>query len=774
MESCSTNFFVTNNVDVMSEMSPSCRKSRLSELAVVACLLSAVALFGFRELVQNPNHLLVGAHRNGENDLTAYFVRTLDSQQQHFSQRQIPGWNPYLSLGSPTWGNPQSLLFYPPNWLCWWLGASAAGWLMVAHHWWAGLGAYVWARQLDTRRTSALIAGVVATLAPYAIGHTAEGHYPQTCVMAWLPWTLWAFERFLASGYQKWLAVSVCLSLSFLAGHVQESFYLAVLMSGTLAVQILATKRLAGAATVPGTAAVPRPSGSGSDHQTDRPLPNGRGTVSSPKGLATWSLVGAMTIGLVLVELLPTLRNSQLSVRASGLPLSLAGDGLKSRHVQQLWNVHVFDANPQANPFGWEFCFHFGVAPAALVVLALLLGRRRPETWRIVWMLAITIAFAFGATSPLFRLCYSWLPGFSSFRSPARVLYLSSTLVAVLAAIGWDSLWPRLWDQQSTRKVFVSFASVLMAIVTAGELGLYAQQVLATTPMTALRQNSSISDFLRTQPDHPRVLTGGGLYSDRETQRDGVQKILGYEPFMFLRYGLFFDALTTEGSKLDPAGFQPPRFRDVHKPLIDLAGVRFAVMPGMQRDIPGWKRVHSGMVVQEISLPGQPRNEWPFAILENQTVMPRAFVIGHVTQTGESVRGQSLPQQLEKIDPRTTLLLQRDLWSSDQPRSPFTAATIESYSDNEVRIQATATGHGYLVLTDMFHPGWSATVDGQPTTILPANIAFRAVPLTPGPHEIVFRFTVPGAKVGTIVSVCSWLAAIALAVCYASRTRGNR
>ena len=170
---------------------------------------------------------------------------------------------------------------------------------------------------------------------------------------------------------------------------------------------------------------------------------------------------------MVLVELLPTLRNSQLSVRASGLPLSIAGDGLKARHVQLLWNPDAFEASPQANPFGWEFCFHFGIAPSILVLLALLLGRRRPETWRLVWMLAITVAFAFGASSPLFRWCYSWLPGFSLFRSPARVLYLSSALLAVLAAIGWDSLWPRLWEMNASRRFAIRTASLLMLAVVA-------------------------------------------------------------------------------------------------------------------------------------------------------------------------------------------------------------------------------------------------------------------------------------------------------------------
>ncbi len=713
-----------------SPLSPIVSPTR-RELATAACLLALAVLFCFRELVQNPTHVLVGAHRGGENDLTAYFLRALDLPKQALAEGRLPGWNPHLSLGSPTWGNPQSLLFYPPNWICWWLGSSAASWLLVAHHWWAGLGSYLWARQLGVRHVSALIAGVIGAAAPYAIAHSAEGHYPQTCVMAWLPWTFWAFERFLATDGRRWLGVSVCLAMSFLGGHVQESFYLAVLLSGTMSCSVLCChcsplnrKRLVG----------------------------------------FWTLAGVVTIGLVLVELLPTFSNSRLSVRASGLPLALSGDGLKWSHISLLWNSQSLNTESQATAFGgWEFCFHFGVVPALLVLLALLIARQRPGTRRLLWLLTVTVFFAFGARSPLFRLCHAWLPGIASFRSPARALYLSSMIVAALAAIGWDSLWSRLVGDRATRDRVLRWTSLVVFGLITCELGTFSARVFATISRTALRHDSSISQFFHEHHTADRVLSGMGLYDDREAHQDGVQKLLGYEPFMFLRYALFLDALTPEGSQLDPGGFQLPSFRDLHKPLVDLAGVRYAIMPVEQREIARWKRVATGSVPAEItqpqSEPSRPPNKpWDYAIFENQSALPRAFVIGQVTESGIATQGSKLPRLLEQINPRETLLLQRDVWPSDSARTAFAAAIIESYADNEVRIRATSTGHGYLVLTDLLHPGWSATVDDQATAILPANIAFRAVPLAPGEHSVVFRFAVPGWKAGAIVSALSWLA----------------
>ena len=723
------------------------------ERFTAACLIALAVLFCFRELVQNPNYILVGAHRGGENDLTAYFLRALDLPGQAIVERKFPGWNPHLSLGSPTWGNPQSLLFYPPNWVCWWLGSLAASWLMVAHHWWAGFGAYHWARQLRLRHMTALIAGVVGAAAPYAIAHTAEGHFPQTCVMAWLPWAFWAFERFLVTNGRRWLGVSVCLAMSFLGGHVQESFYLAMLLSFCLLFSLC-------------TSFFDRPMKGDGDASERR-------TQAQVKQLiGFWCLAGVVTIGLVLVELLPTFSNSRLSMRASGLPLSLAGDGLKWSHISLLWNSQSLSTESQATSFGgWEFCFHFGIVPALLVMAAMVIGRQRPGTRRLLVLLLVTVLFAFGARSPLFRMCHAWLPGIASFRSPARALYLSSMIVSVLAAIGWESLWSKSADEGAVRSRSFRFASILVIGAIVFELGTFSSRAIATIPQMALRRDSSISQFFREHHSVDRVLSGIGLYDDREAHHDSVQKLLGYEPFMFLRYALFLDALTPEGSKLDPGGFQPPSFRDLHKPLVDLAGVRYAVMPAEQRDISGWKRVSSGTVPAEIVVENgdDPQSapsskSWSYSIFENQTVLPRAFVIGTVTESGTATQGSKLPRLLEQINPRETVLLQRDILPEGSERTPFVEAKIESYTDNEVRVRATSSGHGYLVLTDLFHPGWSATVDDQPTTILPANIAFRAVSLEPGEHSIVFRFAVPGWKAGAIVSIFTWLAVFAISV----------
>ncbi len=46
----------------------------------------------------------------------------------------------------------------------------------------------------------------------------------------------------------------------------------------------------------------------------------------------------------------------------------------------------------------------------------------------------------------------------------------------------------------------------------------------------------------------------------------------------------------------------------------------------------------------------------------------------------------------------------------------------------------------YVVLSDVFYPCWTATADERPTTLYPANFAFRAVLVPPGEHRVTFAF----------------------------------
>jgi uncharacterized membrane protein YfhO len=62
------------------------------------------------------------------------------------------------------------------------------------------------------------------------------------------------------------------------------------------------------------------------------------------------------------------------------------------------------------------------------------------------------------------------------------------------------------------------------------------------------------------------------------------------------------------------------------------------------------------------------------------------------------------------------------------------------YENTEVVVETTSEAGGFLVLADVWHPWWRATVDGEEADILKANVLFRAVRIPAGRATVTFTF----------------------------------
>ena len=68
-------------------------------------------------------------------------------------------------------------------------------------------------------------------------------------------------------------------------------------------------------------------------------------------------------------------------------------------------------------------------------------------------------------------------------------------------------------------------------------------------------------------------------------------------------------------------------------------------------------------------------------------------------------------------------------------------ASLKDCDSQKVEVEVNAPWGGVLVLNDVWHPWWRATVDGHEQPIMRANVIFRAVAVPPGQHTVSFVFT---------------------------------
>ena len=115
-------------------------------------------------------------------------------------------------------------------------------------------------------------------------------------------------------------------------------------------------------------------------------------------------------------------------------------------------------------------------------------------------------------------------------------------------------------------------------------------------------------------------------------------------------------------------------------------------------------------------------------IYRNEDVLPRAFTVSvaQVAGTGaEASSDLSLPKRLSVADVRRVDVL--------------------VYEDTQVEMRTTVYESSYLVLSDLYYPGWQASVDGAPAAISPVDGVFRAVYLDPGTHTVRLAYSAPFA-----------------------------
>jgi hypothetical protein len=73
------------------------------------------------------------------------------------------------------------------------------------------------------------------------------------------------------------------------------------------------------------------------------------------------------------------------------------------------------------------------------------------------------------------------------------------------------------------------------------------------------------------------------------------------------------------------------------------------------------------------------------------------------------------------------------------PAAPGTAAVV-SQRPGRLHVRVDCPAPQLLVVSEGFHPGWQAAVDGRPQPVLRVNGDFLGCPVAAGRHEVVFEF----------------------------------
>ena len=206
---------------------------------------------------------------------------------------------------------------------------------------------------------------------------------------------------------------------------------------------------------------------------------------------------------------------------------------------------------------------------------------------------------------------------------------------------------------------------------------------------------------------------------------DGV---FGHNP---LRLHSFYEA-THVGDTVALASQRTfsPLYPSYHSAFADLLGLRFIATGVPVEEIDG------SLKPSDVIFIGRTSDAY---LYENPRALPRVMLLTHWRRADFN---EVLRTGWPDLDPKRTVLLEHA--PAGLPRVDAAgengSARLLHYGNTEVVVAVEAPTPAILLLNDVWHPWWRASVDGVQTEILKANAIFRAVVVPSGAHVVRFSF----------------------------------
>lgn len=82
----------------------------------------------------------------------------------------------------------------------------------------------------------------------------------------------------------------------------------------------------------------------------------------------------------------------------------------------------------------------------------------------------------------------------------------------------------------------------------------------------------------------------------------------------------------------------------------------------------------------------------------------------------------------------------KDILGTAYEQGETSVAAITAYDVNKVAYEVNTDKGGILVFSEIYYPGWTATVDGSPVEVGRVNYLLRAINIKPGKHKVELAF----------------------------------
>jgi membrane protein YfhO len=690
-----------------------------------------------------------------------------------FSARAVrdgsfPLWNAHILAGAPFLANAQSALFYPPNFLYYFLPVPVA-WAacLLIRIFLCALFMTLFVRSIGGTKTGAIVSGIVYSSCGFMTAWQGQALGDATI---WLPLICYSVVRLRSNPSRRSVVLAAfAFAMPILAGHPETAAH-SMLVGCAFAAVLWAR---------------------------DRRFP------------LYFAAAGALALGLAAVQIIPTLE----WLRLLGSQFDLPWPALTLHQAQGLFSRDILSSPNSGGISVPEGAAYLGMLTLLAACLAPLHRQRRYVAFLIgLSAVALMVAYSIPPISSL----VAHTPYLKSMKN-GRFIFVTSFAVAALAGLGISVLQERdtaligrkrkyAWGLAATAFAVVMVAISRLQLATQGAVPLMrrpsfsvlllcvAMGVVAWALSGRMKEKmvpvfvvafvvfdlatfrygfsgfssaqeiyrpAPVFDFLNKNADasHFRAVQLGNAYSANVAMMYGFAAADGYEVCLE-RPRLFASGLTD--GRADGIFLVADHVAEANDRRLDMLNVKYVVVPA------------GGPDSQKLSARSDRFSlvfgDGHVSVFENRGVLPRAFLVpasGVEVIPADDVELSRLKDP--SFNPERSVILSEAMPNFVGLKESTTSSlrddvVVEDGETNGYRFRVQSSAKSLLVVSQIFYPGWRATVNGERVPVLAANYALTGIPVPAGDHEVRFIFDPASFKIGLAITILSVLMAVALTV----------
>lgn len=316
------------------------------------------------------------------------------------------------------------------------------------------------------------------------------------------------------------------------------------------------------------------------------------------------------------------------------------------------------------------------------------------------------------------------------------------------------------------KKIFkIRIIKLLIFLIIFLDIGLYSMTLTQVNDTKIVFEKNRVIDFLEKDKDIFRVVDLTQFTVQQQiTIRYNISIINGYDPMImgdYIRYTAAIGNYDFAPSNILPLG-------DIHnEKMLNLLNTKYIISNRTLSDskyelaynTTSNLYLSNAMYYLSDRLINDSLSELikkqKIYVYFNRNFLPRAFIVPN----GKIADRNKVLDEMKKenFNAQEFIFLEKNI---DMPlinNAYYKEAKIAYYSPNQIKINTRMEGNGFLVLSEIWYPGWKAFDNGKELEVYRANYLLRAVYLNKGDHSVDFIYDPLSFKIGLWITIITSL-----------------